>query len=79
MTRLRHADLHRGKADPVGLVHALDHVVDQPAGGRIDRIDGLETALRRGSGAVRMGRMVMSREIGLERFAVKGTRKNAWN
>ena len=56
---LGHADLDGGQADAVGRVHALGHVVDQLADFRIHLLDILETALRRGSGAVRMGRTVM--------------------
>jgi hypothetical protein len=38
---LVHVDLGRGESDPIGVVHRLQHVVDQTADARIDFGHGL--------------------------------------
>ena len=50
---LVHVDLGGGQADALGLVHGLEHVVDQLAQGGIDRGDGLGHLVQAGVGVAK--------------------------
>ena len=69
---LGHADLDRGKADAVGAVHRLDHVVDKRADLRIDFRDGLGHDFQARIGRGQDGADGHGREIGFWPLLVKG-------
>ena len=75
---LGHADLHRGQADAVGLVHAVDHVVDQPADLVIDLVDVVRDRFEARIGRGKDGADGHGLEIGEPPFPVKIDGK-PWN
>ena len=59
MTRSSTPTCGAARPMPWRLVHGLEHVGHQPAHAVVHRLDGPDFFFRRGSGAVRMGRMAM--------------------
>ena len=65
------ADLHGGQPDAVGLVHGLQHIVDQTADFAVNLGDFARHRFQAGIGGDEDGTNGHGREIGRGRFAVK--------
>jgi hypothetical protein len=75
---LGHADLDRRKANAVGRIHRLDHVIDERADIRIDFHDGFRNDFQARIGRGKDGAYAHAPEIGFRPFRVKGSQQNPW-